>query len=213
MPDLSDTALVVVDVQRAFDDRDYWGPRDNPACEANVAALVAEWRVRGRPVVFVRHDSTTPGSPLAPGAPGNAFKPELTGTPDLLVTKSVNSSFHGDPDLAAWLSAHGLGGIVVCGMTTSHCVETTARVGANLGFRVLLPLDATLTFDRRGPDGVLWPAARLASASAASLHGEFATVLATGDLLTDEPSAARTAPTAAGPATACPQDVPAGASA
>lgn len=210
MPDLSDTALVIVDVQRAFDDLDYWGPRDNPACETNIAALLAEWRVHGRPVVFVRHDSTTAGSPLAPGAPGNAFKPELTGTPDLLVAKSVNSSFHGEPDLAAWLSARGLEGIAVCGITTNHCVETTVRVGGNLGFRVLLPLDATFTFDRPGPDGVRWTAEQLASASAASLHGEFATVLAAQDLLTGEAPTAGTAPAAAGPATAGAQAVPTG---
>lgn len=201
MIDLSATALVAVDVQRAFEDAAYWGPRDNPSCEANIAALVAEWRRAGRPVVFVRHDSTQDGSPLAAGSAGNAFKPELTGAPDLLVTKSVNSSFHGEPDLAAWLTGRGVRGLVVCGITTNHCVETTVRVGANLGFAVLLPLDATHTFDRRGPDGALWRAQELARATATSLHGEFATVLATRDLLGRSEAAPASAPAPA-PATA-----------
>jgi hypothetical protein len=48
--------------------------------------------------VFVRHDSVEERSPLRPGEPGNARRPELTGEPDLLVTKHVNSAFHGDPD-------------------------------------------------------------------------------------------------------------------
>ena len=56
MVDLSDTALVVVDVQQAFDDGDYWGARNNPSCEPNVAALIAAWRAAERPLVFVRHE-------------------------------------------------------------------------------------------------------------------------------------------------------------
>ena len=79
MTELDRTALVVVDVQLAFEDAAYWGPRNNPDCEANVAALLAAWREARRPVVFVRHDSDEPGSPLRPGDPGNAFRPELAG--------------------------------------------------------------------------------------------------------------------------------------
>jgi nicotinamidase-related amidase len=182
MTGLESTALVVVDVQRAFEDAGYWGRRNNPDCEANVAALLAAWRAAERPVVFVRHDSDEPASPLRPGAPGNAFRPELTGEPDLLVTKQVNSAFHRDPDLAAWLRERELGGIAICGITTNHCCETTARVGGNLGFEVLFVLDATHTFDRAGPDGAGMSADELARATATSLHGEFATVVATADL-------------------------------
>ena len=183
MSDLGRTALVVVDVQQAFEDAGYWGVRNNPACEANIAALIAAWRAAGRPVVYVRHDSDEPDSPLRPDRPGNAFRPELDGTPDLLVTKQVNSAFHGDPDLAGWLRARGLTGIAVCGITTNHCCETTARVGGNLGFDVRFALDATHTFDRTGPDGTVMTADELARATATNLHGEFATVVRTEDLL------------------------------
>lgn len=176
-------ALLVVDVQQGFDDAAYWGPRNNPSCEDNIAALLAEWRARHRPVVFVRHDSLEPRSPLRPGQSGNAFKELVTGQPDLLVSKSVNSCFHGTPDLDGWLRAHDLGGFVLTGITTNHCVETTARVGGNLGHRVVLALDATHTFDRRGPDGILVTADRLARITATNLHGEFATVVNTQQLL------------------------------
>lgn len=54
LPDLDRLALLVVDVQQSFDDGDYWGPRNNPACEDNIAALLAAWRQHSRPVVFVR---------------------------------------------------------------------------------------------------------------------------------------------------------------
>jgi nicotinamidase-related amidase len=178
-----ESALVVVDVQRAFDDSGHWGRRNNPACEANVEALIGAWRAAGRPLVYVRHDSDEPGSPLASGAPGNAFKDVVTGEPDLLVVKRVNSAFYGDPDLHAWLGERGIGSIALCGITTDHCVETTARMGGNLGYEVLFALDATHTFDRTGPDGTGVSADELARATAASLHGEFATVVSTADLL------------------------------
>jgi nicotinamidase-related amidase len=181
--ELDRLALVVVDVQRAFDDAAFWGPRNNPGCEDNISALLAAWRERGRPVVFVRHDSTEAGSPLAPGHEGNAFKPMVAGAPDLLVTKDVNSAFHGAPDLDAWLRERGLDGLVICGITTNHCCETTARVGGNLGHRVLFALDATHTFDRAAPDGTIVSADELARVTATNLHGEFAEVVATADLL------------------------------
>ncbi len=79
----------------------------------------------------VRHDSTEPGSPLEPGQEGNEFRPELTGEPDLLATKETDSAFYGEPDLHAWLQARSLTGFAVCGIQTSHCVETTARMGGN----------------------------------------------------------------------------------
>ena len=175
-------ALVVIDVQRGFDDP-VWGPRDNPDCEANVATLIAAWRDREWPLVFVRHDSAEPGSPLAPGQRGNDFKDAVSGEPDLVVSKSVNSAFYGQPDLDAWLRANELDSLVVAGITTNHCCETTARMGGNLGYRVRFVIDATHTFDRTGPDGVPIPAAELARVTAANLDGEFATVVRTADLL------------------------------
>jgi nicotinamidase-related amidase len=175
---MSDPALIVVDVQRAFADP-AWGRRDNPACEENVGRLIEHWRERGRPIVFVRHDSEEPGSPLSPGTPGNDFHEVVTGEPDLLVTKQVNSAFHGEPDLQAWLDGAGLGEIYICGITTDHCCETTARVGANLGYDVKFVLDATHTFDRETPDGEVIPAELVAKVASASLHGEFATVVTT----------------------------------
>ncbi|MCW2985883.1 MAG: cysteine hydrolase [Conexibacter sp.] len=181
--DLGRMALVVVDVQQGFGDAAYWGPRSNPGCEANVAALLGAWREAGRPVVFVRHDSGEAGSPLRAGSPGNALQAFVAGEPDLLVTKDVNSAFHGSPDLDAWLRERDLDGIVVCGITTNHCCETTARVGGNLGHRVLFAIDATYTFDRAGPDGDVVSADELMRATAANLHDEFAEVVRTAALL------------------------------
>lgn len=179
------SALVVVDVQKAFDDAAYWGRRNNPACEENVAALIEAWRARREPVVFVRHDSEEEGSPLRPGEPGNELKDVVSGEPDLLVAKSVNSAFHGDPDLAGWLRENDVGGIVVCGIQTNMCCETTARVGANLGFDMRFAVDATHTFDLRDRAGGTIAADELARVTAANLDPEFGRVLTAAEAIAE----------------------------
>ncbi len=176
-------ALIVIDVQRGFDDSVYWGPRDNPACEENIATLIAHWRDRSWPLVFVRHDSTNPSSTLAVGTPGNDFKDVITGDPDLLVSKSVNSSFHGTPDLHVWLQAEEVEQVVICGITTNHCCETTARLAGNLGYDTYFAIDATHTFDRPALDGSVISAATVSAMTAANLNNEFATVLTTRTLV------------------------------
>ncbi|CAL9336549.1 Peroxyureidoacrylate_ureidoacrylate amidohydrolase RutB [Streptomyces sp. enrichment culture] len=185
------TALVVVDVQKGFDDTAYWGPRNNPAADDNIAALITVWKDTGRPLVFVRHDSVSPDSPLRAGSAGNAFKDYVEAGrgigagPELLVTKSVNSAFYGTPDLHAWLREAGITRIVLAGIQTNMCVETTARMAGNLGYDVLFALDATHTFDLAGPDGLHLTADELARATAVSLHGGgFARVVTTAALTT-----------------------------
>lgn len=170
--------LIVVDPQKAFADP-VWGPRNNPTAEANIAALLDAWRAAGLPIVLVRHDSVHPGSPLAPGAPGHAFHDGVDGLHDLLVTKHVNSAFYGEPDLHAWLQGAGATAVTICGITTDHCCSTTARMAGNLGYDVDFVLDATHCHDRALPDGTVIPAEQVARAAAASLHGEFATVVTT----------------------------------
>lgn len=176
-------ALIVVDVQKGFDDRAFWGDRNNPECETNVARLIAAWRDRNWPIVFVRHESTTPGSPLAPGTPGNALKDVVTGAPDLLVRKSVHSAFKGTPDLASWLTEHGITGIAVCGIQTNMCCETTARDGSDLGFDMLFVLDATHTFDIAGPSHQVYRAREIARYTALTLEADFGRVVMTAELL------------------------------
>ncbi|MFJ6408394.1 cysteine hydrolase family protein [Streptomyces hydrogenans] len=182
-------ALIVVDVQKGFESA-YWGRRDNPEAEGNMAALIDRWQETGRPVVFVRHDSRQAGSPLAPGAEGNAFKDfveERRGAgagPEVLVTKTVNSAFYGEPDLDAWLKGAGIEQLVIVGIQTNMCNETTARMGGNLGYDVLFALDAMHTFDLAGPFGWSRTAEELTRATAVSLHGgRFARVVTTEDVL------------------------------
>ena len=171
-------ALIVVDVQEGFGDP-VWGERNNPAAEENIAALIEAWRAHGQPIVYVRHDSAEPGSPFTPGQRGNAFQDVLTGEPDLLVAKSVNSSFHGEPDLAAWLRGEGIERVAVCGIQTNMCCETTARVAANLDFDTTFVLDATYTFGLPAHDDGTITADELARVTAANLDPEFGRVVDT----------------------------------
>jgi nicotinamidase-related amidase len=178
-----DTALVVIDVQDAFD-HPRWGRRDNRDADRNIATLVDAFVDTGRPVVFVQHSSSKPGSLFHPDDPGHVLKDYVrTSTPDLLVTKTVHSSFHGTPDLHRWLAASGIGRLVISGITTNHCCETTARVAGDLGYDVLFALDATHTFDRMSPEGHVVAAEELARTTATNLHGEFATVMTTQQVL------------------------------
>ncbi len=104
--------------------------------------------------------------------------------PALHVTKSVNSAFYGEPDLHAWLAGAGIGQLVLCGIQTNMCVETTARMAGNLGYDVLLPIDAAHTFDLAGPDGAVLSAEDLTRATATSLHGGgFARVVRTAEVV------------------------------
>jgi nicotinamidase-related amidase len=178
----SDTALLLIDVQQGLDDP-YYGERNNPNAEKRIADLLAAWRRDSRPVIHVQHMSVNPESPLRPGLPGNAFKLEaapLEGEP--VFRKNVNSAFIGT-DLEKYLHFHGIRNLVMAGISTDHCVSSTARTAANLGFNVTVVEDATHSFDRRGPDGTHYTAEVMHGAALASLHGEFATVRTTEEVL------------------------------
>jgi nicotinamidase-related amidase len=184
MPLPSTTALIVIDVQQGFD-HPGWGRRNNPEAEANIARLLAGWRSTSRPIFHIQHLSVEPASPLQPGLPGVEFKEmakPLWHEP--VIAKRVNSAFIGT-DLEARLKQRGIGTVVVCGLTTNHCVETTTRMAGNLGFATFLAADGCATFDRTGPDGVLYPAEQIHAVSLANLHGEFAQVRSTAELLAE----------------------------
>ncbi|MER6302418.1 cysteine hydrolase family protein [Kitasatospora sp. NPDC001539] len=179
----SDAVLLLIDVQQGFEDQDFWGPRDNPDAEQRIAELITAWQATGRPIVTVQHASRV--GPLVEGTPGYRLKDLAAAlTPDLHVTKTVNSAFYGTPDLHAWLQERGARQLVVTGIMTNVCNETTTRMAGNLGYDAIFPTDAMHTFDMTGPDGVTVPAAELARATATTLHAmRFAKVVTTETVL------------------------------
>jgi nicotinamidase-related amidase len=174
--------LIVIDVQNGFRNP-AMPPSNNPACEDNVRRLLALWRERNWPVVLVRHDSKNPSSVLAPGQQGNDLQPGIDGAHNLLVSKSVNSAFYGEPDLKSWLEASNYKKLVICGIQTNYCCETTARMAGNLGYEVDFVLDATRTFDLNDSEGAVVTADTLSKITAVNLDGEFATVVSTDSVI------------------------------
>lgn len=171
----SKPALLVIDVQMGFNDPS-WGKRNNPSTESEIANLLALWRTHALPVVHVRHASILPGGKLRPDGPGYDYKPQALPLPgESQYTKSVNSSFIGTT-LEADLRASGIRTLVLVGLTTNHCVSTTARMAGNLGFETYVVSDATATFDRRGIDRSLRPAQQVHEGALSDLNEEFATV-------------------------------------
>lgn len=175
-------ALLMIDVQNAID-APYWGRRNNPDAERNMAALLAAWRAAARPLHHVRHDSTFAESAYRPGQPGNDFKPAVRPLPgEPIVAKRTNSAFIGT-DLEQRLRRAGHTTLVVAGVITSNSVEATVRMAGNLGFATYVVSDATFTFDKSDLSGRVFPAEDVHALALANMHGEYATVVDTAWVL------------------------------
>lgn len=175
-------ALLVIDVQRAID-APYWGPRNNPDGERNIAALIQGWRSSGRPIYHIRHDSTEPSSAYRPGEPTHDFKAEAMPLPgETVIGKHTNSAFIGT-DLEKRLRDAGQTTVVICGVLVHNSVETTARMAGNLGFDTYVADDATWAVDKLLLDGRVMKADDVHALSLANLAGEYATIVTTAELL------------------------------
>jgi len=171
-------ALILVDIQKGFEDIKYWGGhRNNPNAEFRASELLKIWRDIGLPVFHVQHCSSIMTSPLHETHPGNQFNDLVTpieGEP--IIKKNVNSAFIGT-DLQAQLDNANLTSLVIAGLTTDHCISTTTRMAGNLGYDTFLAADATATFNKKGINGRNFPAELIHETALASLNKEFATVV------------------------------------
>lgn len=178
------TALLVIDVQMALATEDAAGrERSCPEAEGNIAALLERFRKSGAPVVHVHHHGTDPDDPFHPDAPGAAVQPFAAPLADEpVIIKTGSSGFAGTalPDL---LRKAGVERVVLCGATANHCVESTARSAADLGFDTIYAADAVWAYGATGPDGIAHSAERIHSVSMATLEGEIAAVKPTKDIL------------------------------
>jgi nicotinamidase-related amidase len=176
------TGLIVVDVQRAFDQWEAAGKRrNNPQAVARIVDLLDAFRSCGAPIFHIRHEGTRPTSSFLPDGPGYPVKDEAREQPgEAVIVKRVNSAFIGT-DLEARLRAADITSLVICGATTNHCVETTTRMAGNLGFDAWLVRDATWTFDRIGPDGDAHSAEDIHTMTLANLNGEFARIVSASE--------------------------------
>ena len=183
-PPKSDTALILIDIQKGMDELDFFGTeRNNLQAEENCKQILERFRVLKWPVYHVKHNSTNPESPLFPGKPGNEIKNMVRPIGnEPLIEKAVNSAFIGT-NLQGRLDAAGIKKIIIVGLTTDHCVSTSTRMAGNLGYETILVSDATATFGKTGINGEKYSAETMHLVNLASLNEEFADVITTEEVM------------------------------
>lgn len=171
-------ALILVDVQKAFLEKDYPGiKRNNYDAEFICGKTLTEWRKLKLPIIHVRHSSTNKKSKLHKSKPGfefNDYAKPLNN--EIVLTKKVNSAFIGTR-LEELLINLKIKTLVIVGMTTNHCLSSTVRMSGNLGFETYLVSDSTACFNTKGIDGKMIDCDLIYESSIASLNEEFATII------------------------------------
>ena len=180
----SPPALLLIDIQQGFEEKDYYGgERNNPEAEQRASDLLLYWRQKQWPVIHVHHHSTDPQSPLHPSKDGVAPHPLLTPIQsEFVYVKSVHSAFI-ESLLEEELNSLGIKRLVFTGITTNHCVSSNVRMAHNLGFDCWVITDATAAFDQIGPAGERLESDLIHQVALASLGGEFAQLIDSATLM------------------------------
>lgn len=175
-------ALLLIDFQKAFEN-EKWGERNNADAEYKAQQILSAFRNKGILILHVQHTSNHPESVFNYERIGwhfkDGFEPQ---SGERIFQKSVNSAFIGT-DLDACLRDNGVEVLFICGLTLPHCVSTTTRMAANLGFSVSLITDATATFALPDLTGTMLNPKLLHDVNIASLQGEFAEIITTEEAL------------------------------
>jgi nicotinamidase-related amidase len=196
--DITSRALIVIDVQESFRQQPQWAAISNPAVAARAADLVAAARARGELVVWVLHAEPGTGGLFDPARGHVRLMDGLAprdGEP--VITKSSHNAFT-TTNLAQLLTSRGIGELVICGIRTEQCCETTARVASDLGYQVTFVTEATATSPiehRDAPPGrglaeILadprtLPVADVLARTEYALAGRFATIATVAELTGD----------------------------
>ena len=181
---IRESALLVVDVQDSFKATPRWQRRNNPDFERNLERLVASYRDAGLPVVFVLHTDEDPGfDRRSPYFKLMDFLSPREGEPVLV--KSTRNAFT-STTLERDLGTAGVRRVVVTGISTEQCCETTTRVAADLGFDVDFVTEATLTFPIRNPEtGEELSADDVVERTEYALRGRFARIATVAGLVAE----------------------------
>jgi nicotinamidase-related amidase len=182
-------ALIVIDVQESFRQRPYWQGHDVPAFLENVQSLIDLCQARGIPVVQVFHEELTSDAsdPFSRTSGFVRAMPEMSLRPDAVFHKHVHSAMFAKTadgvTLESWLRDRGIEELLVTGIRTEQCCETTTRHASDLGFKVRYVADATLTFPMRSSSGREFSSAEIRERTELVLDGRFARVVTTADAL------------------------------
>ena len=175
--------LLLVDVQKAFLDKDYPGfKRNNADAELICGKILLKWREKNLPIIHVRHSSSNIDSKLHESNPGFEFNDHVMPLDDeIVLTKNVNSAFIGT-GLKSILDESKTEIIVIVGMTTNHCISTTTRMSGNLGYDTYLISDSTACYNTKAINGEIIDCEVIYKTSLASINKEFATVIDSNEL-------------------------------
>lgn len=177
--------LVLIDVQESFRHRPYFTERDLPAYLQAQNALLQACLDAGVPVVRIMHVD-------GPKDASNAFALESGHVRPLqgLLPFEAAATFHKNrhsalvgTGLDVWLTRQGIRRLIISGIRTEQCCETTARHASDLGYEVDYVLDATLTFDMQHEDGSPLAAADIKARTAAVLKDRFARIRSTAQMV------------------------------
>lgn len=176
------TALLIIDIQNDYFPGGAMELAGSIEAGARAGKLLEAFRGKGLPVIHVQHISTRPGASFfVPGTSGVEIHPSVSPrTGETIIQKNFPNSFRGTP-LLQHLRDKDITRLVVAGMMTQMCVDSTVRAAADLGFECLLAHDACATRDLSF-GGVAVPAASVHAAFLAALNGLFAKVQSADEL-------------------------------
>lgn len=179
------TALIVIDLQEAMRaDRDAGYPWANPDAPETAGRILAACRAAAMPVIHVHHNASDPADGFHPENPLSVAMPEVApAAGETVIIKTGSSGFIGTT-LEATLRQAGIESVVIVGGEANMCVESTARMAGNLGFKTQVVADALVNFQRTLRDGRVMPPEMVLEMSLANLTS-FARIVDSASLLSD----------------------------
>ncbi len=178
---MAHSALLIIDVQLSFLHRPFWSENDIPAFQQALSSLIEGCRRHDVALVDILHNSGDGPFSLASGLVKRM--PFLTHTADVTLIKHVHNALT-DSGLHQWLQEQEIGHLIIAGMRTEQCCETTARVASDLGYRVTFVTEATLTFPMTH-DGRTLSAAELKHHTETVLVDRFADIRTAAECLAE----------------------------
>jgi len=178
-------ALLLIDLQNDYFPGGSMELVGSPEAGLQAGRLLRAFRQAGQPVLHIQHLATRPGASFfLPGTPGAELHSQVMPVPgEPVFQKHFPSAFRGTP-LLEHLRSLGITQLVIAGMMTHMCIDTTVRAAFDLGFQCRLAQDACAT-RHLVRNGTTIPAAQVQAAFLAALDGTFAQVMSTEELLAE----------------------------
>ena len=183
------TCLLVIDAQASFQHRPYSTDRDIPSYLAAQNALIQGAQAVGMPIVRIFHVDGPNGANNPFSIASGHVRP-IDGLADFEAAATFQKSRHSalvGTGLEVWLTQHGIQRLIVSGIRTEQCCETTTRHASDLGWAVDYVIDATLTFDMQQPDGRPLSAQAIKDRTATVLQDRFARIASVAQALEAQP--------------------------